>query len=137
MRIGIVVVAAFFLFMFAVSLFASVSVILFKEEFIKELKRFEIPSDIDFNSVVTATFLMGTIYSVLCLMAGVGLLTLREWGRKIALLLSLFHIAYGFLTFVLIPLSAVNLILGISILVYLNRIRDEFELSIEERILGG
>ena len=140
MRIGITLIAAFFLFMFALSLFTSVSILLFKDEFIKELKRFDIPPDIDLNSVVTLTFLIGCVYSAFCLAAGVGLLMLKEWGRKLALLLSLLHIAYGILTVALIPPSAINLIIGFPIFIYLNRksVKDEFVeyLSIEEKILG-
>jgi len=137
MRIGITVIAVFFLFAFALSLFASASMLLFKEEVIKELKRFDI-KDIDPDSVIKLAFAIGCFYSVLCLFAGLGLLMLKEWGRKLALLLSLLHIAYGILTVALIPPSAVNLIIGVPIFVYLNResVKEEFKpIPIEERIL--
>jgi len=125
--------------MFALSLFTSASILLFKDEFIKELKRFDIPPDIDLTSMISMTFFIGCVYSVLCLVAGVGLLVLKEWGRKLALLLSLLHMVYGILTVALIPPSVINLIIGLSIFIYLNRksVRDEFKhLSIEEKILG-
>lgn len=138
MRIGITLVAVFFLFMFAASLFTSVSIMLFKEEFIKEIRNFDIPTDVDLDGVITVTFFMGCVYSILCLVAGVGLLMLKEWGRKMALFISLLQIIYGVLTLTLIPLSAINIMIGLPIFIYLNRksVREEFrELSIEEKIL--
>ena len=143
MRIGITLISVFLLFMFSVSAFTSLSILLAGDQFVKafreEMKKYgaEDVNPEDFIPVATA---VGIAFSVAYLLAGLGLLTRREWGRKLAIGIALLHVIYGMMTIPIPEVGVPNLLIGGAIFAYLRRkdIRDEFvqQLSIEERVLG-
>lgn len=79
----------------------------------------------------------GAIYTV----TGLGLFTLKEWGRIAAVVIAGFNVLYGiFLAFVQ-PVAVTEILLNLLVIWYLMRsdIRDRFtrKMSIEDRILGN
>ena len=140
MKIGITLISAFLLFLFATTIFVTASLILFKDEIRRELEKQIKIENIDYNQLILLATLIGILSSLLYLFASIGLLMLKEWGRKIALVLSSLHVAYGILIIKFINLALPNLIAGFLIFAYLNRkdVKAEFrkEVTIEEKILG-
>ncbi len=140
MRIGITLIASFFLFLFASTIFVSVSILLFKDEFKKEFEKQVKIEDINYDELIFIAFIFGIFASILYLTSGMGLLMLKEWGRKIAVFLSALHAAYGILTIKIFYIAIPNLTIGFLIFSYLNRkeVKSEFakKVSIEEKILG-
>ncbi len=140
MKIGITLISVFLLFLFATTVFVTASLLLFKDEIRKELeKQIEI-KDINYNQLILLTTLIGIFSAILYLSAALGLLMLKEWGRKIALIISSLHIVYGILVIKFIYFAIPNLTMGFLIFVYLNQkdVKAEFKkkTTIEERILG-
>lgn len=143
MRVGLTLISVFLLFMFSVSAFTSVSIMLAGDQFVKafreEMQKYG-TSDINPEDFVPAAVAVGLVFSLAYLLSGMGLLMRKEWGRKIAVLIALLHILYGVATLSIPEVGILNLLIGGVIFTYLRRkdVRSEFiqELSIEERILG-
>ncbi len=143
MRVGLTLISVFLLFMFSVSAFTSVSIMLAGDQFVKAFKE-EMhkygASDINPEDFVPVAVAVGLAFSLAYLLSGLGLLMRREWGRKIAVLIALLHVIYGLATIPIPEVGIPNLLVGGAIFTYLRKkdVRAEFvrELSIAERILG-
>ncbi|NOY10682.1 MAG: hypothetical protein GXO67_01055 [Archaeoglobi archaeon] len=143
MRVGITLISVFLLFMFSVSAFTAFSILLAGDQFAKafreEMEKYG-AGDVNPEDFIPLAVAVGFAFSLAYLIAGIGLLMRKEWGRKLAILIAIIHVIYGIMAVAIPEVGVPNLLIGGAILLYLRRkdVRAEFvqEMTIEERVLG-
>uniref|UniRef100_A0A7C3VBM3 DUF7144 domain-containing protein n=1 Tax=Archaeoglobus fulgidus TaxID=2234 RepID=A0A7C3VBM3_ARCFL len=150
--LGVTVLSIFLLVTGFLSLITGVFLISTKEEsypvFVEEYGKFinqsfgNIPlSNEDLERIYEVASYMAVFLGSVYLMAGYGLLTLREWGRILTVLIAGFNVLYGIFLFFLQPLVAFEIAINLLIIWYLMKpeVREKFsrKITIEERILGN
>ncbi len=140
---GVTLIAIFMLILFSFSLLTSLTILLTREEFLDYMSREMNPYGISKEeiSVFLPFFIAIALFlSLLYLISGIGLLTRKELGRKLSIVVSGIHAFYGVFGSLISPLFALNAFFGFSVIYYLTResVRREFveSMTIEERILG-
>lgn len=140
---GITLISVFLLFMFSVSAFTAFSILLAGDQFAKafkeEMEKYG-AKDVNPEEFIPIAVTVGITFSLAYLLAGLGLLMRKEWGRKLAIGIALLHVVYGIIVISIPEVGVPNLLIGGTLFVYLRKkdVRAEFvqELSIEERVLG-
>ncbi|AAB91156.1 MULTISPECIES: DUF2127 domain-containing protein [Archaeoglobus] len=97
-------------------------------------------SEEDLKTVYEMASYMAVTFGIVYLLAGFGLLTLKEWGRILTILIAGVNFVYSIFLFFIQPLAAVEIAINLLIIWYLMKpeVREKFsrKISIEERILG-
>ncbi len=97
-------------------------------------------SEEDLKSIYEMSAYMAASFGIVYLIAGFGLLTLREWGRILTILIAGFNVVYSIFLLFIQPVIAVEIAVNLVIIWYLMKpeVREKFsrKISIEERILG-
>jgi len=142
-KVGVTLIAIFMLILFSFSLLSSLTILLSKEEFLaymsKEMNPYEVSKE-EISDFLPVFIAIALLLSLLYLTSGIGLLTRKEWGRKLSIVVSGIHAFYGVFGSIMSPIFVLNAFFGFSVIYYLTResVRREFveSMSIEERILG-
>ncbi len=85
-------------------------------------------SEEDLKSIYEMSAYMAASFGIVYLIAGFGLLTLREWGRILTILIAGFNVVYSIFLLFIQPVIAVEIAVNLVIIWYLMKpeVREKF-----------